>query len=163
MQEVDDELILSLFQDNSSKERAFKMLMNKYQKDVYYAIRRIVFLHEDANDVTQNVFIKIWRHLGKFRGDASLKTWITRICVNESLTFIENKRKLLNITDEDYTTKLLQVTSEDKYFSADKIEQLLQAAILKLPEKQRIVRSEEHTSELQSPDHLVCRLLLEKK
>src|SRR5574344_1015339 len=139
MQEVDDELILSLFQDNSSKERAFKMLMNKYQKDVYYAIRRIVFLHEDANDVTQNVFIKIWRHLGKFRGDASLKTWITRICVNESLTFIENKRKLLNITDEDYTTKLLQVTSEDKYFSADKIEQLLQAAILKLPEKQRIV------------------------
>jgi RNA polymerase sigma factor (sigma-70 family) len=139
MQEVDDELILSLFQDNSSKERAFKMLMNKYQKDVYYAIRRIVFLHEDANDVTQNVFIKIWRHLSKFRGDSSLKTWITRICINESMTFIEKKKKDLHLSDMEYSDHLLNVAAEDKYFSAVKIEQLLQKAMLTLPEKQRIV------------------------
>lgn len=139
MKETDDELILSLFKDESSKEKAFKMLMEKYQRDVYFSIRRVVLLHEDADDVTQNVFIKIWRHLGKFRGDSSLKTWITRICINESLTFIENKKKLLNLNSEQYADHILNVAAEEKYFSADKIEQLLHKAILKLPEKQRIV------------------------
>ena len=100
---------------------------------------RIVFLHEDAKDVTQNVFIKIWRHLEGFRGDSSLKTWITRICINESLSFIEKKKKLLNLNEEEYLNWMAQAVPEDRYFSADKIQQLIQQAILSLPEKQRIV------------------------
>lgn len=136
-----DEVILALFKEEKNKEKAFKMLIDKYQKDIYYAIRRIVYLHDDANDITQNVFIKLWRHLDSFRGDSSLKTWITRICVNESLSFIEKKKKFLNLLDEDYTNYLIQNVKAEKYISPDKIQHLLQEAILQLPEKQRIVFS----------------------
>ena len=92
---ADDAEILALFQDEKTKEKAFTLMMQKYQEDIYYAIRRYVYGHEDANDITQNVFIKVWRYLDKFRGDSSLKTWITRICINESLTFIDKKKKTL--------------------------------------------------------------------
>lgn len=136
---VSDDYILSLFKNEKTKEEAFNLLMQKFQREVYYSVRHIVHLHEDANDVTQNVFIKIWRHLDQFKGESSLKTWISRICVNESLTFIEKKKKLLNLTDDTFPDYLMNVASEDKYFSADKIQQLLQEAIMQLPPKQKIV------------------------
>lgn len=136
---VSDEHILELFSHEKTKEQAFKLLMEKYKTDIYYTVRRIVFSHDDADDVTQNVLIKVWRHLDHFRGDSSLKTWITRICVNESLTFIEKKKKLLNLYDDNYTDFMLKTVAEDKYLSEDKIQMLLQQAIMKLPEKQRIV------------------------
>lgn len=138
-QQISDDYILKLFKDPKSKEKAFEMLLEKYKSDIYYSIRRLVFLHDDANDVTQNVWIKVWRYLSNFRGDSSLKTWITKICVNESLTFIEKKKKLLNLNDDGYTEWMLQTIPEDRYFSADKIQQLIQTAIQMLPPKQRAV------------------------
>jgi RNA polymerase sigma-70 factor (ECF subfamily) len=134
-----DELILELFADEKTRNRAFEMLVKKYQKEVYQSVRRMVGLHDDANDVSQNVFVKIWRHLHNFRGESSLKTWILKICTNESLTFIEKKKKLLNLNDDSYTDWMLQTIPDDKYISSDKIVQLIQQAILSLPEKQRIV------------------------
>lgn len=131
--------ILSLFSNDKTKEEGYKLLVERYKTDIYYAVRRIVISHEDANDVTQNVLIKIWRHLGKFRGDSSLRTWILRICMNESLTFIERRKKLLNLYDEDYATYTLKTAAEERFISSDKIEQLLREAIARLPEKQRIV------------------------
>lgn len=83
-----DEHILEMFASEKNREQAFGLLMRKYNTDIYNSVRRIVFSHEDSDDIVQNVLIKIWKHLGSFRGDSSLKTWITRICVNESLTFI---------------------------------------------------------------------------
>lgn len=139
MPEPTDEFILSLFANNKTKEQAFELLLKKYQKTIYYNARRIVTLHEDANDVTQNVCIKIWRHLDKFRGDSSLKTWITKICVNESLSYIEKKKKLLNLSDDSYTDFLVVSQPETKYISPNEIEKLLQDAIIKLPPKQRAV------------------------
>lgn len=143
-----DELILQLFSDENTRERAFNMLVEKYQRDVYQSVRRMVGLHDDANDVSQNVFIKIWRHLHGFRRDSSLKTWILKICTNESLTFIEKKKKLLNLTDDSYTDWMLQTIPDDKYLSSDKIIQLIQQAILQLPEKQRIVFSLRYYDEM---------------
>lgn len=139
MPEPTDEFILSLFANNKTKEQAFELLLKKYQKTIYYNARRIVTLHEDANDVTQNVCIKIWRHLDKFRGDSSLKTWITKICVNESLSYIEKKKKLLNLSDDSYTDFLVVSQPETKYISPNEIKKLLQDAIIKLPPKQRAV------------------------
>lgn len=136
---VDDAYIIELFSKEKTREEGFKLLMNKYKNDIYYTIRRIVFSHDDADDVTQNVLIKIWRHLDKFRGDSSLKTWITRISVNESLTFIEKKKKMLNLYDQDYADFMLKSVEEDKYFSPEKIQRILQQAIMQLPEKQRVV------------------------
>jgi RNA polymerase sigma-70 factor (ECF subfamily) len=143
-----DELILELFASEKSRERAFEMLVKKYQREVYQSVRRIVGLHDDANDVSQNVFVKIWRHLDKFRGESALKTWILRICTNESLTFIENKKKLLHLNDDSYTDWMLQTIPDDKYISSDKIVQLIQQAILSLPEKQRIVFSYRYYDEM---------------
>jgi RNA polymerase sigma-70 factor (ECF subfamily) len=134
-----DELILELFASEKTRNRAFEMLVKKYQREVYSSVRRMVGLHDDANDVSQNVFIKIWRHLHNFRGESSLKTWILKICTNESLTFIEKKKKLLNLNDDSYTDWMLQTIPDDKYISSDKIVQLIQQAIISLPEKQRIV------------------------
>jgi len=93
MPEITDEFILSLFSNEKTKEKAFELLLKKYQKHIYYNARRIVTVHEDADDVTQNVCIKIWKNLDRFRNESSLKTWISRICVNEYLTYIENKKK----------------------------------------------------------------------
>lgn len=139
MPEPTDEFILSLFANSKTKEQAFELLLKKYQRTIYYNARRIVTLHEDANDVTQNVCIKIWRHLDKFRGDSSLKTWITKICVNEALTYIEKKKKLLSLSDDSYTDFLVVSQPETKYVSSNEIEKLLQDAIIKLPPKQRAV------------------------
>lgn len=135
----EDSEILSLFSNEKTKENGFELLMKKYQTDIYYAARRMVVSHEDANDITQNVLIKIWRYLSNFRGDSSLRTWILRITMNESLTFIDRKKKLLNLYDEDYATYTLKSAAEEKYISSDKIERLLQEAIARLPEKQRMV------------------------
>lgn len=136
---MQDEQILELFKEEKTKEKAFRELMQKYQRDAYYAVRHYVFLPEDANDVVQNVFVKVWRYLDNFRGDSSLKTWITRICINESLSFLEKKKKMLNLSDDKYTDHLLNVAAEERYFSSDRIEALLQKAIMKLPDKQRLV------------------------
>ena len=139
MPEATDEFILSLFQNSKTREQAFEMLLKKYQRVIYYNARRIVTLHEDANDVTQNVCIKIWRNLDRFRGDSSLKTWITKICINEALSFIEKKKKLLNLTDDSYMDFLVVSQADTNFISPNEIEQLLQEAILKLPPKQRAV------------------------
>lgn len=136
---MEDEQILQLFKDEKTKEQAFRELMLKYQRDAYWTVRHYLYSHEDSNDVTQNVFIKVWRYLENFRGDSSLKTWITRICINESLTFIEKKKKTMALTDDKFTDHLYNVAAEEKFFSSDRIEELLQKAILKLPDKQRLV------------------------
>jgi RNA polymerase sigma-70 factor (ECF subfamily) len=143
-----DELILELFSNENTRNRAFEMLVKKYQRDVYQNVRRIVGIHEDANDVSQNVFIKIWRYLDSFRGESSLKTWILRICTNESLTFIEKKKKLLNLTDDSYTDWMLHTIPDEIYLSSDKIIQLIQQAIIQLPEKQRVVFSLRYYEEM---------------
>lgn len=136
----EDQKILDLFSSDKTKEQGFNLLVKRYQKTIYYNIRRLVFCHEDANDISQNVLIKIWRHLGQFRGDSSLQTWINRICVNESLTFLEQKKKMLNIIDEEgYNDYITKTIAEDKHFSSDKIQRLLQEAIQRLPDKQRAV------------------------
>lgn len=139
MPEITDEFILSLFSNEKTKEKAFELLLKKYQKHIYYNARRIVTIHEDADDVTQNVCIKIWKNLDRFRNESSLKTWISRICVNEALTYIEKKKKLLNLDDDNYTNFLLVSQADISTVTPNQIEQFLQEEITKLPPKQRAV------------------------
>lgn len=143
-----DDQLLTLFADAKTKDEAFTSLVKKYQHLIYNNVRRVVFLHDDTVDVMQNVFIKIWRHLGDFRGDSNLKTWITRICINESLTFIKKKKELCNLNDASYTDFMLKTAAEEKYFSSNKIESLVQKAIAILPERQRIVFSYRYFEEM---------------
>lgn len=139
MPEITDEFILSLFSNENTREKAFELLLKKYQKHIYYSARRIVTIHEDADDVTQNVCIKIWRNLDKFRNESSLKTWITRICVNEALSYLDKKKRLVNLDDDSYTDFMSVSHADTSTITPSQIEQLLQEEIAKLPPKQRAV------------------------
>ena len=135
---ADDILLLQEFRIPATREKAFTRIIKKYQEKLYWHIRRLVIHHEDANDVLQNVFIKVWNGLDNFREDAQLYTWLYRIATNESLTYLEQQKKksLVSIDNEDSITAQLK---SEKDFDANKIEWKLQMAIRQLPEKQRLV------------------------
>lgn len=138
MLEAEDVNILELFKADDTKHQAFGKLMEKYQKRVYWHVRRLVLCHDDADDVTQNTFIKAWKNLHNFKGECALFSWLYRIATNESITHL-NKIKQLNHVDLDESTFMVQRLSNDTYFTGDKIQLKLQQAILQLPEKQRVV------------------------
>lgn len=135
--EITDELILSVFGDEHTRQKAFGWLLDKYQKKTYWHIRRIVVSHDDADDVCQNTFIKVWENLHQFRADSRLYTWLFRIATNESLTFLNKKKN--NQRLEDTSPELLQHLTQSTYFNGNQAELKLQQAILTLPEKQRLV------------------------
>ena len=139
MAEITDAEILQQFRSEQTRERAFTQLVKKYQERLYYHIRRMVIDHDDANDVIQNMFIKVWHGLNDFREEAQLFTWLYRIATNEAITFINSKKRRGAVDFDDVSHYLSQKLSTGKYFNGDEIEQKLQQAIIKLPEKQRIV------------------------
>lgn len=136
---IEDALILQKFEDEKTRHEAFSILLNKYQQKVYWHIRRIVINHDDADDLAQDVFIKVWKNLINFRQDAQLYTWIYRIATNESITFLNKKKSKNNISIDDLSEQLSQSLNEENYFSGDAIQKKLQKAILTLPEKQKLV------------------------
>ncbi len=127
------------FRNPATKEAAFTSIIKKYQEKLYWHIRRMVVDHDDANDVLQNVFIRVWNGLENFREDSQLYTWLYRIATNESLTFIENQKKRSAVSLSDVETGLSNKIKADRHFDANKLEWKLQLAIQQLPEKQRVV------------------------
>lgn len=115
------------------------MIVEQYSEQLYWQIRRIVYSHEDANDLLQNTFIKAWTNIDYFRGDAKLSTWLYRIALNECLTFLNKQRAATTVSLDDPEADVLQKLESDPYFSGDKIQITLQKALLTLPEKQRMV------------------------
>lgn len=145
---LEDHELLAAFKEDSTKEWAFTQIVKKYQERLYWHIRRMVVSHDDADDVLQNVFIKVWRYLENFRADAQLYTWLYRIGTNEAISFLnkEKKRKSISISDED--TGLENTLRAEKGFNVQEIEWKLQLAIQSLPEKQRIVFSLRYYDEM---------------
>ena len=141
--EIEDSEILNLFQNEQTREKAFSLLVKKYQERLYWHIRRMLVHHEDTNDVLQNMFVKIWRSLANFRQDSSLYTWMYRIATNETLTYLEQqkKRRALSISDDgsELGSILSNSLKAEKGFDANNLEWKLQLAIQSLPEKQRAV------------------------
>ena len=137
--QLDDKDLVSQFRHAETKEKAFTGIIKKYQERLYWHVRRMVVDHDDANDVLQNMFIKVWKSLDNFREDSQLYTWLYRIATNESLTFIEQGKKRAYISLNDVETGLSNKIIADKNFDANRLEWKLQLAIQKLPEKQRAV------------------------
>lgn len=137
--QLDDKELLELFKEEKTKESAFTSILKKYQERLYWHIRRLVVQHEDANDVLQNMFIKVWKSLENFREDSQLYTWLYRIATNECLTFLEKQKKKLTLSLSDAESGLENKVKADTNFDANKLEWKLQIAIQKLPEKQRVV------------------------
>ena len=134
----DMELLIQ-FRKPETKEAAFTAIIKKYQERLYWHIRRMVIHHEDANDVLQNVFIRVWNGLENFREDAQLYTWLYRIATNECLSYIEQQKKKSAVSISDVETGLSNRLKADQHFDPTKLEWKLQLAIQQLPEKQRIV------------------------
>lgn len=137
--QLDDKELLLQFRDPVTKEKAYTSIIRKYQEKLYWHIRRMVIEHEDANDVLQNMFIKVWKGLENFREDSQLYTWLYRIATNECLTFIEQKKKRASVSISNDESGLSEKIKADTHFDANKLEWKLQLAIQELPEKQRIV------------------------
>ncbi|WP_165040489.1 RNA polymerase sigma factor [Dysgonomonas sp. ZJ709] len=137
-QEQDEKLIKRLHNSDTQRD-AFAELVKEYSELLYWQIRKIVLSHDDANDVLQNTFIKIWTSIDSFRGDSKLSTWLYRIAVNESITFLNKQRAQNNVSIDDTDTYLVSKLEGDEYFDGDEAQLKLQKAILTLPEKQRIV------------------------
>lgn len=136
---MEDQDILAKFRDPAARNVAFNQLVRKYQTKVYWHIRKMVVDHDDADDLTQDVFVKVWKHLENFRQDASLYTWIYRIATNECLSFLASKRRKFFLPLNDVGAELAAKMEADPGLAGDDIELRLQKAILKLPDKQRLV------------------------
>ena len=138
--------ILELFHSDTGREKAFTLLIEKYQQKVYWHIRRMVQSHDDANDVMQNTFLKVWTGLQNFRADSQLFTWLYRIATNETITFINYRNKRTTISfegddsddDEGYSPSQY-IKAETHQVDGDDIQTRLVKAIEQLPEKQKIV------------------------
>jgi RNA polymerase sigma factor (sigma-70 family) len=137
--QVEDAEILSKFQDLKTRNEAFNLLLKKYQQKIYWHIRRMVIDHDDADDLVQDVFIKVWKNLEGFRSDAQLYTWMYRIATNECITFLNKKKQKNNISLDEISYELADTLASSSYFDGDKAQMKLQQAILTLPDKQRLV------------------------
>ena len=154
---ADDKELLLQFSVVATKEAAFTAIIKKYQEKLYWHIRRLVVDHEDANDVLQNVFLKVWKGLENFREDSQLYTWLYRIATNEGLTFLEQQKKRNTIRLSDVESGLSNKVKADSNFDANKLEWRLQVAIQQLPEKQRVVFNLRYYDEM--PYHEMSRVL----
>ena len=137
-QDKEKELIARLLNPDTQRN-AFEELVGLYSQQLYWQVRKIVISHHDADDVLQNVFIKTWTNLDSFRGDSKLSTWLYRIAVNESLSFINKERAKRNLSIDDDDSFLAAQLESDSFFDGDEAALKLHKAILTLPEKQRIV------------------------
>jgi RNA polymerase sigma factor (sigma-70 family) len=144
---TDTELLIQ-FREPATKEKAFTTIIKKYQEKLYWHVRRMVVEHEDANDVLQNVFIRVWNGLENFREDSQLYTWLYRIATNECLTFLDQQKRKSTVPLGDVESGLSNKIKADSNFDANKLEWKLQLAIQQLPEKQRAVFSLRYYDEM---------------
>jgi len=155
---TDEELLLK-FRDPASRNYAFNLLVRQYQQKIYWHIRKMVIDHDDANDLTQETFIKVWNSLENFRGDSQLYTWIYRIATNECLNFLNKKRRKFFLPIGDVEGELLEKLETNSDFvtsggepGGDEIQLKLQKALLKLPEKQRLVFNMKYFDDMKYED-----------
>jgi len=141
-------LLVHALQNSATQEAGFKTLIKEYQQPLYWHIRKIVFDHEDADDVLQNTYIKIFKNIKNFRGESKLFSWMYRIATNEALTFIKQKSRKLGLSLNEFNEKQVNQLEADVYFEGDAIALKLQLAVANLPEKQRLVFNLKYYEEL---------------
>src|SRR5690554_1631386 len=139
MEMINEEQLLEEVRDPKTARQAFAKLVSEYSERLYWQIRKMVLSHDDANDILQDTFVKAWVNIDNFRAESKLSTWLYRIAINESITFLNKKRNQNNISMDDDDSFLLNTLESDSYFDGDEAQKLLQKAILTLPEKQRLV------------------------
>ncbi|MTI19967.1 sigma-70 family RNA polymerase sigma factor [Fulvivirga sp. RKSG066] len=136
---MEDKELLEKLLNEESRNFGFNQLVRKYQEKIYWHIRKMVIDHDDANDLVQDVFVKVYNNIHKFREDAQLYTWIYRIATNECLSFLNKKRKRFFLPIGDVEGELNKKLDSSSHIDGDEVQIKLQKALLKLPDKQRLV------------------------
>ncbi|MDX1904851.1 MAG: sigma-70 family RNA polymerase sigma factor [Thermonemataceae bacterium] len=145
---MDDKELIEKFKSESTKNYAFNLLVRKYQEKAYWHIRKMVIDHDDANDLTQETFVKVWQHLDSFKGESQLYTWIYKIATNESLGFLRKKKRKFLLPIGDVSKHLLRKLESKEYISGDELSIQFQKALITLPEKQRLVFNMKYFDEM---------------
>ena len=149
---MEDKDLLAKIKNPDSRNHGFNLLVRKYQERIYKHIRKMVIDHDDADDITQETFIKVFKYIGKFRADAQLYTWIYRIATNECLAFLNKKKRILFLPLLDVEQQLSNKIDDNVLLSGDEIQLKLQKALLKLPVKQRLVFNMKYYDEMKYTD-----------
>lgn len=135
-----------------TREAAFSTLMSTYKERLYWHIRKMVYSHDDADDVLQNTFIKVYRSIENFKGESKLYTWMYRIATNEAITFINKKARRMEIGNEEVQQLAVANLAADPYFEGNEIQLKLQEAIAKLPQKQQLVFNMKYFDDMKYDD-----------
>ena len=136
--DYNEDIIIAQLKKENLRAGAFSAIVEEHSESIYWHIRRMVLEHEDANDIVQNTFIKAWMNIDSFQGKSKISTWLYRIAINETLTFLNRNKGTLVSLDSPEGAIADQLES-DTYFSGSKADAMLQEAIARLPEKQRLV------------------------
>lgn len=136
---LQESTVIREFKEPETKERAFREILSNYQERIYWHVRKMVISHDDADDVTQEAFIKVYRGLDNFREDSQLFTWIYRIATNEALNHLKKQKRRTTLSLDDAENELENHLTSGTDINGDEIQMKLQKALLKLPEKQRLV------------------------
>lgn len=137
--ELQELTFIEQLKNNATQEKAFRELISLYKERLYWHIRKIVIIHDDADDVLQNTFIKVFKNIDSFNGKSKLYSWMYRIATNEAITHLNRKSKLNKIDDLELQNQLIGNLYADEYFDGDEIQLKLQKALASLPQKQRII------------------------
>jgi len=144
----DEKLLVAQLKNPKTQELAFRNLMSLYKKRLYWHIRKIVISHDDADDVLQNTFIKVFKNINKFNEESKLYSWMYRIATNESITFINKKASKLNVDISELQYAMAETLENDENYSGDQIQLILQKAIVTLPQKQQLVFNMKYFEEM---------------
>lgn len=142
------ESLVHQLKQTDTQSKAFEVLIDTYKERLYWHIRRIVLDHDDADDVLQNTFIKVFRNIEGFKADSKLYSWIYRIATNEALSFLKTKSRKLGVDNVELHERMANNLQADVYFEGSEIQLKLQQAIATLPEKQKLVFNMKYFDEL---------------
>ena len=145
---MEDRDLLQKLKNPETKRYGFNLLVREYQQRIYWHVRKMVIDHDDADDLVQEIFIKIWKNLDKFREESKLYTWIYTIASNECLNFLKKKRNRYFLPIVDVSAELNQKLEQSEYISGDEVQNKLQKALLTLPDKQRMVFNMKYYDEM---------------
>lgn len=139
--------LIARLEDEKERAAAFSIIVNRYSQQIYWHIRRMVLSHEDTDDLVQNTFVKAWTNIGKFRGDSQISTWLYKIAINETLTFLGRNRHT-TVSIDSPEGAVADMLESDVYFNGDRADALFSEAVSRLPEKQRLVFNMKYFEEM---------------
>lgn len=149
---IKEEELVQQLKNERTREKAFRTLMSQYKERLYWHIRKIVISHDDADDVLQNTFVKVFRNINNFKENSKLYSWMYRIATNEAITFINKRTKLKAVDITEYQNNLVDSLQDDVLYSGSEIQLILQKAIATLPQKQQLVFNMKYFDEMKYSD-----------